>query len=1312
MSGGKTVDVVLVASAAILKAWSAAGVIAGVPGVKQASELLLAFIHAIQNMAGNDAKRLEISNHIEVLARIVADIQERVSRDRSVYSRALEDRVMHLNSELVQYEQTASRLAAMGGPERLFKSQEIAGILTGLSEGVKMSCERTNTRALFNIEVNQAHQGQAINQIQENVARILKSSEAVVDPVTKLPCANAAFDSINLDNKNEVLAGTRVAVMEEVERWGTTARGERVFWLRGAAGTGKSTIAKSVAAKYKRANRLGASFFFVQGVQDLGDTRLLITTLACHLARADGPVGAAIRNAARRYFAAQTPGEKNSASQFDDLLLKPLRNLDRQAEPIIVVIDAVDEASDRIAVVANLGRLTRQLVTLPINIKLFVTSRPDPEIEAVLSGASLLVLHDIEKTILDHDIKLYIEYAFREIQDSKKAFQYTPEDVQSLVDHSGGLFIYVSTAIKLLKDSIDPSKALQGLFTRQSDHMLDELYLQVLERAFGGHDWDSDVSGNKAAWNERLRIVGTIVLSQDRHSCSTLAGLLDKSTAAIRDALSHLDAVILVPQDDDLPVRILHASFTDFIVDGTRCTNPHFALNITEHHSFLAEECIHHMNRLLEENPCRISDPYALNSEVLDLDERIDQFVPSHLQYASRSWAYHLSLSRYSTSLKEQLRVFCKIHILEWLEVMSLFGRVDLAITHLDTAFNWIKANDASPSTPITSSFLRMKSLFGPATEDTSDEVSMLLYDAYRFTLHFADTITASARHIYLSALPPSPSCLLYETYQARLSSVAVNVHHSRDHTWPPYLRTLDGHSGPVRDVAMSKDGAHVASGSNDMTLRVWDSSTGTLLARYKTGGSSCYAISFSGDGSHVIAFTNNGVFVCNWPTGTSSQWLLPAPQYQVYSNSLLVASNTGTCFVLSGNATYGQLQWWDLKTGLRLKSTGAHSPFVTSVAFSPDDSKIVIAYMDKSMYLREAPRGKLLRVFSSTMVQDSVSFSPNGHQIFSASKDRVCVWDVQTGAKLRQRKCIPARVGNLKFSPDGTRLVTVVDTGRILVFDTSSGACTFEGSFGRQQDREWSATIQSTAFSADGTRVFSGLSDGTIRIWDLSVDYSKPDTPEPEYYGTIEGVAFSPADGTRICTWAWSKHHIRVWDLSTGRLLLELKGHTLRVTSVAFSPDGTQIASASNDKTIRIWDSVNGHQVKKLDMNRPIAVPALQGQTLLSPDPTVVTFSEDGHVCVYGAVNFQKTVTQWDTTSGKVVSQSRVPYNQTAPGQPEDPLLEVEDTWIVPVSDPSRKLFRIPVTYLPLRDLYTHGPFAVLVGQEKFAMLDFSHII
>ncbi|KDQ28313.1 hypothetical protein PLEOSDRAFT_1112950 [Pleurotus ostreatus PC15] len=1116
MGREQIVNDVLVASATILKVSSGVGEVIGVPGVKQASDLLLAFIHAVQNMKGNDVKRLEVANHVQALAQIVADIQDNVSKNKNMHSRALEDRVMQLNSELVQYEQVASRA------------------LTDLANGVKMSCERTNTQALFNIELNQAHQGQVLDEIHSS---FVKSSKAEIDPSTSLPYANAAYDSINVDNKSEVLPGTRVAIMEQVD---------------------------------SKAKRLGASFFFVQDVQDLGDTRLLITTIACHLARLDGPVGAAIKAAARQ----QPPGLKGIWWQVNDLLREPLKDLKPQSEPIIIVIDALDEASDRDSVVTNLRLLTTQLITLRVNIKLFVTSRPDPQIESTLSGASLLVLHDIEKTILVHDIKLYIEYVFREIQDMKKGFQYTPEDIQSLVDQSGGLFIYVSTAVKLLKDSIDPSKALKGLFEHKSDRMLDQLYLQVLERAFGGHNWDSDVGGNRDAWDERVRILGTIVLSQDRHSCSTLAGLLDMRTVAIRDALSHLGAVILVPQDDDLPIRILHASFTDFIVDATRCTNPRFAINPSEHHSFLAKECIHHMNRLLVENPCRISDPYALNSEVPDLDERINQFLPHHLQYASRSWAYHLSLSRYSASLKEQLRVFCKISLLEWLEVMSLFGRVDLATAHLDTAFKWI--NEASPSTPKTSLLLKMESLFGPTAEETSDEVARLLYDAYRFTLHFADTIIASARHIYLSALPFVPSCLLYQTYQTRVWRAAVKVHHSRDYAWPPYLRTLSGHSGSVDAVAVSKDGAHLASSSTDRTMRVWDSSTGTLLAKYRTE-TSLNSVAFSADGSRVIACTNEHAHVWNWTTGTSLQWFLNSPRSSAWRDSIAVATNTGTRFVVCSN---DNVHWWDPETSLQLKTTCPYSGRVTSVALSPDDSKVVTTSMDNTMCLSESSTGKFLKAF---YLQEAIaSFSPDGHQLLSASKDRICIWDVQTGAKLGQRKCIPAQATNLCFSPDRTRLVTIVG-GRILVFDTSSGKCTFESRFGRQWDRYERIHIRSAAFSIDGTRIFSGLSDGTIRIWDLSVDY-KPDTSEHKHLGLIEGVAFSP-DSTRICTWIWDQNYIRVWDLPTGRLLCELTGHTLSVTSVAFSPDSTQIVSGSYDTTIRIWDSVTGHQVKKLNL-------------------------------------------------------------------------------------------------------------------------------
>lgn len=611
--------------------------------------------------------------------------------------------------------------------------------------------------------------------------------------------------------------------------------------------------------------------------------------------------------------------------------------------------------------------------------------------------------------------------------------------------------------------------------------------------------------------------------------------------------------------------------------------------------------------------------------------------------------------------------------------------------------------------------------------------MARLLYDAYRFTLHFADTIIASARHIYLSALPFVPSCLLYQTYQTRVWSAAVKVHHSRDYAWPPYLRTLSGHSGSVDAVAVSKDGAHLASGSSDRTMRVWDSSTGTLLAKYEAE-TSLNSVAFSADGSRVIACTNEHAHVWNWTTGTSLRWFLNSPQSPAWRDSIAVASNTGTRFVVCSN---DNVHWWDPETSLQLKTTCPYSGRVTSVALSPDDSKIVTTSMDNTMCLSESSTGKFLKAFY--LPEAIASFSPDGHQLLSASKDRICIWDVQTGAKLGQRKCIPAQATNLCFSPDRTRLVTVVG-GRILVFDTSSGKCTFESRFGRQWDRYERIHIRSAAFSIDGTRIFSGLSDSTIRIWDLSVDH-KPDTSEHKHLGLIEGVAFSP-DCTRICTWIWDQNYIRVWDLPTGRLLCELTGHTLSVTSVAFSPDSTQIVSGSYDTTIRIWDSVTGHQVKKLNIrgvgefNVPVCaalspdgarlacgsharggrfiVPTLADflgkvQKLHCPGSTTITFSEDGSH-VYSLLDSPLTVTQWDTRSGKVVSRSKVPYNQTALGR--DPLLKKNKAWIVPVSNPSRKLFYIPITYLPLRQFCTYGPFVVLVGPEKFAILDFSHII
>ncbi len=595
------------------------------------------------------------------------------------------------------------------------------------------------------------------------------------------------------------------------------------------------------------------------------------------------------------------------------------------------------------------------------------------------------------------------------------------------------------------------------------------------------------------------------------------------------------------------------------------------------------------------------------------------------------------------------------------------------------------------------------------------------------------------------------PSCLLYETYQTRISNAAVKVHHSRDITWQPYLRTLSGHSGPVVAVAVSKNGAYIVSGSGDETLRVWDSSTGAHLARYQMD-SYPRSVAFSADGGSVIASTGTQMHVWNWSTDDSFCWSTdnsssvadPPLPHSWPCSKIVAVSNTGSPSTACAywhmydrtKSGIPYIQLWD-STGRPVKRLGVdHTAEVHCVKFSPNDSQLVSASNDGTMRLWDISTGEQLMKFD--LLQDTVSFSPDGLQIFSASSKYMCVWDTKTGEKVRQRKFATQLKAKLSFSLDGTRLAAVNDDGDIHVFDTSTGACIFQGRGGRLAFQR--TKILAVAFSTDGTRIFSGLTDGTLRIWDLSVD-SKLDTSEDTHHKAVAGIAFSP-DCTRICTWRpWPSrdYHIRVWDLSTGLVLTKFKGHRERVSSVAFSPNNTRVVSGSFEGALRIWDSNNGRQIKKLIIQygfcRPLAVAlspdgtraacglfpeirhsdsepqpsdVLQEIQSCPPGSTAITYSADGSY-VYSILSSPLDMIQWDTKSGKIISYRDVPYNQTMLGQL--PLLKMKKSWIVPVSDHSRKLFRIPVTYLPLQNFYTYGLFVVLAGPEKFAILDFSHM-
>ena len=176
------------------------------------------------------------------------------------------------------------------------------------------------------------------------------------------------------------------------------------------------------------------------------------------------------------------------------------------------------------------------------------------------------------------------------------------------------------------------------------------------------------------------KILGTITLLQHPLCASDIDQLLHLELDTVIITIMRLGSVLIVPAKTSCdPIRLLHPSFFDFLVDPARCTDSHFVVNPDEHHALLARMCLEAM-RSLRRDICGIQGPSKLDSEVGDLSERIAQRIPPYVQYASRHWPYHLSCCRVSDVPTELLKEFCSNSLLHWVEICSLLGELRNAL--------------------------------------------------------------------------------------------------------------------------------------------------------------------------------------------------------------------------------------------------------------------------------------------------------------------------------------------------------------------------------------------------------------------------------------------------------------------------------------------------------------------------------------------------------------------------------------------------------------------------------------------------------
>jgi len=241
------------------------------------------------------------------------------------------------------------------------------------------------------------------------------------------------------------------------------------------------------------------------------------------------------------------------------------------------------------------------------------------------------------------------------------------------------------------------------------------------------------------------------------------------------------------------------------------------------------------------------------------------------------------------------------------------------------------------------------------------------------------------------------------------------------------------------------------------------------------------------------------------------------------------------------------------------------------------------------------------------------LDISPDGHRVATASSDgAIRIWDAETGHELGDLRIPVEQQWHPIFSPDGGRILTAHDhTLRIWSAATLQPLLELKG----HTDQSWHAT-----FSPDGRRVVSASLDKTARVWDATTGR---ELLRLKHADKVNDAEFSP-DGRRVITGA---HDLiaRVWDVATGREVLELVGHQEQVTIATYSPDGSQIltASAGPDNTVRLWDAATG-RLRLL----------LAGHGDDVPD---ARFSRDGRRIVTASLD--RTARVWDAAYGRQIA-------------------------------------------------------------------------
>ncbi|KAI1423348.1 hypothetical protein F5Y12DRAFT_798577 [Xylaria sp. FL1777] len=998
----------------------------------------------------------------------------------------------------------------------------------------------------------------------------------------------------------------------------------RVLWIKGDPGKGKTMLALSIVDDLLRRNQFNVAHFFCKNSEDGRNTAANIMECILRQLYSWQPELLYHFDACAKELSTTTKHDWKFSTLWE-LLENTIR--DSKFRASYFVIDGLDECDDASASLF-LKRLRRTNFGLgkepnhSTKVQWLITSRDEDVInrefrEFHAEHALIISLKDnsgevqksVERYIVDRVRKLAVQEGYdEELQKRVKNY---------LREHADGTFLWVAIVCEELKG--EPADVAEQALCRFPSG-LTSLYKRILGQVLNNKDRSKALLAKQILQTTvvafRPLTLQELAVAADlpkeiRNKDEGIRYYIRLCRSFLRIQLGHViinhqsvkDYLVPMRCEDSCPRE--HDFKVLYHPDPARCRCVHHLLSPDDYpsvdrvsvvlpidkaegHGVIVSRSIDSMTEILRKDIYNLQQP-SYSIEDVEIPDP-DPLAP--IRYACAYWTNHLSAIEgcydgVGFSNIGKINRFLEKKAVYWLEAMSLMKNIPEAVAMLMDLESAIVVSNLILKRSFNCNLISIK--HDKQHDEQRNSLSSIVYDAKRFTLAFRSIIEVYPLQIYNSALLFSPSkSTIRKQFSKEIPTWVQNQRPSTlEENWTPYLHTLECHDERVLSVAFSPDGSLLASREGHHTIRLWNPITGAALRTIESHMTENPDLEFSPNGVYLASCGSNKDKDCTielWDPTSGKKIHELEGNVRGLAKLTFSADSNQIAAVLKQSDRYLP-RWYTVAVGVwdTAKSTGRNilecdNPYVgiTCLAFSPDGSQLAAGW--------EAFRGR----------------------------PSLCLWELSTGKRLHLMNCHMKAVNALSFSPNGKQLASGSEDGTIQLREPTRGTllCTLISN----------SPILAFDFSSDSSRLTSVSMSQIIQIWDITTG----DVLQTHFRLSHEDeklLKFSPDGSMLVCA---SNIILRVYDTVTGLILHILEVHDRFISALAFSPNGSQLASVcGGDGTVRLWDLTT----KALSFRSQDALKQVHE----------VIFSSDGNRLAF--ISIDGTIQLWDPVTGATIA-------------------------------------------------------------------------